>query len=243
MNPAVAILSDIHANLPALEAVLADIAQQGIRELVCLGDVVGYGAQPGACLERLRGLDFQVILRGNHDSYVAGDVDPTDVSPETLAGIHWTRAQLSAEQRAWLGALPLTWQGPDFEAVHAALPHPEEWDYVLNAYAAERHLAHQQQGVCFIGHSHRPIMYVEGEGEPAEITSLETLRPGLKQVVNVGSVGQPRDQDERACYLIYDRSLQRVRWRRVSYDIAAAQSAIVAAGLPPRFAFRLAKGR
>jgi predicted phosphodiesterase len=243
MSESIAILSDIHANLLALEAVLADIESQGIRELLCLGDVVGYGAQPAECIERLRALGFLSILRGNHDAYAASEVDPPNVSPETLEGIRWTRARLSPENRGWLGALPLTWQGGDCEAVHAALPHPEAWDYVLEPSAAARHFVHQRQRICFIGHSHLPAMFVERENRVLDITSLESIRPDRKQVINVGSVGQPRDKDERACYLIYRRDRHDVWWRRVSYDVSAAQNAIIAAGLPMKFAQRLAVGK
>ena len=243
MSPSIAILSDIHANLPALEAVLADIESQGIRELLCLGDVVGYGAQPAECIDLLRARNFTAILRGNHDAYAASDDDPTNVSPDTLKGTHWTRARLSPEHRAWLGALPLTWQGGDCEAVHASLPHPENWDYVLEASAAAWHFRHQRQRVCFIGHSHRPAMFVEGEDRALDLTSIESIRPERKQVINVGSVGQPRDKDNRACYLIYRRDLQDVSWHRVAYDLSAAQSAILAAGLPMKFAQRLAMGK
>lgn len=244
MSESIAIISDIHANLPALEAVLADIKSQSIRELLCLGDVVGYGAQPAECIELLRAHEkILTILRGNHDAYAASENDPPDVSPETLAGIRWTRSHLSREHRDWLGALPLTWQGSDCEAVHASLHHPEEWGYVLDVSQAAAHFAHQGQRVCFIGHSHQPKMFVEGDDRALDITSLESIRPDRKQVINVGSVGQPRDKDERACYLIYRRDRQDVWWRRVAYDISTAQSAIVAAGLPAKFAQRLAMGK
>lgn len=243
MSESIAILSDIHANLPALEAVLTDIESQGIRELLCLGDVVGYGAQPAECIELLRSKSLLSILRGNHDAYAASEVDPPDVSQETLEGVRWTRARLSPEHRAWLGALPLTWQGGGYEAVHAALPNPEAWDYVLEPAAAARHFAHQKQSVCFIGHSHRPAMFVDGEDRALDLTSLESIRPDRKQVINVGSVGQPRDKDARACYLIYRRDREDVWWRRVAYDVSAAQTAIIAAGLPMKFAQRLAHGK
>ncbi len=243
MSESIAILSDIHANLPALDAVLADIESQGIRELLCLGDVVGYGAQPAECIELLRSAGFVSILRGNHDAYAATEVDPSNVSPETLEGIRWTRARLSPEHRAWLGALPLTWLGQDYEAVHATLHRPEEWGYVLEPAAATLHFAHQQKPLCFIGHSHQPIMFVEGEDRAHDITCLESICPDRKQVINVGSVGQPRDKDERACYLIYRRERQDVWWRRVAYDVSAAQTAIITAGLPMKFAHRLSHGK
>lgn len=243
MSESIAILSDIHANQPALEAVLADIDNQGIRQLLCLGDVVGYGAQPAGCIDRLQSRDFLAILRGNHDAYAAAEANPTNVSPETLQGICWTRAKLSPEHRAWLGALPFTWQGHGAEAVHASLPHPEAWEYVLEASAAARHFSRQQQQICFIGHSHQPKMFVERDQLALDITNIESIRSDRKQVINVGSVGQPRDKDERACYLIYRRDRQDVWWRRVPYDIEKAQEAIISAGLPIKFAQRLAMGK
>jgi hypothetical protein len=125
----VAIISDIHGNLPALEAVIADIEQQGIQERVCLGDIVGYGSQPSECIELLLAKNFHVIIQGNHDAYVAADEDPSNVSDETAEVIRWTRRILTPEQRVWLGALPLTWQDKDYEVVHASLHRPEEWGY------------------------------------------------------------------------------------------------------------------
>lgn len=241
----VAIISDIHGNLPALTAVIDDIERQGIDERVCLGDVVGYGARPAECMELLQAKGFKVILRGNHDAYVASDVDPTDISAETLAAIRWTRDALTPAQRQWLGALPLTAQGEDYEVVHASLPRPEEWGYVLEPAAAARHFLHQRKSLCFIGHSHQPTMYVEEKGLALVVggTSLESVWPGRKNLVNVGSVGQPRDKDERACYVVYRRAEQDIWWRRIPYDISAAQKAIIAAGLPDRHARRLAVGR
>ena len=190
MNTPVAIISDIHGNLPALQAVIADIEQQDIQERVCLGDIVGYGAQPSECIELLLAKNFHVIIQGNHDAYVAADEDPSNVSDETLQVIQWTRQVLSAEQRDWLRALPLAWQAEDYEMVHASLHHPADWGYVLEPGAAAVHFSHQQKDVCFIGHSHQPKMFVDGEDRAVDITSLESVRKGSKQVVNVGSVGQ-----------------------------------------------------
>jgi predicted phosphodiesterase len=242
MNDPVAIISDIHGNLPALQAVIADIEQQGIQERVCLGDIVGYGAQPSECIELLLAKNFQVLIQGNHDAYVAAEEDPEGPSEEVKQTIRWTRRVLSAEQRAWLGSLPLTWQA-DYEGVHASLHQPEKWGYVLEPSAAALHFAHQLKLLCFIGHSHQPKMFVEGEDQALDITSLESVRKGSKQVVNVGSVGQPRDKDERACYVVYRRAEQDVWWRRIPYDIVSAQQAIANAGLPGKYAHRLSFGK
>jgi predicted phosphodiesterase len=239
----VAIISDIHANLPALTAVLKDIDKLGIEECICLGDIVGYGAQPAECIELLQSRKLCPILRGNHDAYVAADEEPTNVSSETAEVIRWTRGRLTPDQRAWLGALPMTWTGTDYEVVHASLHQPEEWGYVLEHAAAAQHFVHQSKPICFIGHSHQPKMFVEGKDRALEITSLESVRPDRKQVVNVGAVGQPRDKDERACYVVYRRAEQDVWWRRIPYDIASAQKAIIGAGLPGKYAHRLFFGQ
>lgn len=162
MSEPVSIISDIHGNLQALQAVIEDIESQGSRERICLGDIVGYGGQPAECLELIRVKGFKTV-QGNHDAYAASDDDPDGTSDDTKAVIRWTRGVLSDEQRGWLGALPLTLKADDYEAVHASLHHPEEWGYVLEPSAAAQHFSHQQTDVCFIGHSHQPKMFVEGE--------------------------------------------------------------------------------
>ena len=194
-------------------------------------------------MELLRAKDFRVILQGNHDAYVAADEDPQGTSEDVKQVIRWTRQVLSPEQRDWLRALPITWQAEDYEVVHASLHYPAEWGYVFEPSAAAVHFSHQQKKVCFIGHSHQPKMFVEGEDRALEITSLESVRKGKKQVVNVGSVGQPRDKDERACYVVYRRDEQDVWWRRIPYDIEGAQKANIAAGLPGKYAHRLSVGK
>lgn len=242
MTDCVAIISDIHGNLPALQAVIAHIEHEGIHEKICLGDVVGYGAQPAECIDLMRDGYFRVI-QGNHDAYVAADVDPEGISDLVSQSIHWTRQALSVGHRNWLRSLPLTLEADGYEAVHASLNHPDQWGYVLLADAAAQHFKHQRKDICFIGHSHRPAMFVEGEDDGLALTSLESLRKGRKQVVNVGSVGQPSDKNPDACYLIYRPAQADVWWRRVPYDIEAAQRAIAEAGLPSKHAHRLSVGK
>jgi diadenosine tetraphosphatase ApaH/serine/threonine PP2A family protein phosphatase len=243
MSQPIAFISDIHANLPALQAVLADIASQGVTDIVCLGDVVGYGGQPAACIELLREKAIPSLM-GNHDAMAAGDDSLLAGSSEAARlAIEWTRSVLSFDQRSWLAELPMTSMHADFQTVHASLDEPQEWNYVMNATDAARHLRRQRLPLCFIGHTHRPAFWVEGEDDGREVTSIEPVSCNRRQVINVGSVGQPRDHDERACYLLYRPQQQDVWWRRVSYDIPAAQEAIRAAGLPPKLAFRLQMGK
>lgn len=244
MSQTIAFISDIHANLPALQAVLEDIAKQGVKQIFCLGDVVGYGGQPMECVELLRERGIP-CLKGNHDAMVAGDegLSLLGTSDTARLAIEWTQSVLSPAQRRWLAELPMTFEHASFQAVHATLHKPQEWDYVLTAADAALHFPHQRLPLCFIGHTHRPAFWVAGEDTGRDITSLEMLNLACKQLINVGSVGQPRDRDERACYLLYRPAQQDVWWRRVAYDIAAAQRAITAAGLPSKFALRLLMGQ
>jgi diadenosine tetraphosphatase ApaH/serine/threonine PP2A family protein phosphatase len=239
MTKPVAIFSDIHANLPALTAVLADMEGQGITERLCLGDIVGYGASPAACVERLR-TEGIPSLKGNHDAAVTHGFEAAGVMKRVW---DWTEEQLGADQLKWLEELPLVFEQPGFQAVHAMLPAPENWNYVLNASDADLHFVFQTRPVCFIGHTHLPAFWLEDEDGSLDTEITQKVFPERKQLVNVGSVGQPRDGDHRACYLIYDEAAGEVRWRRVSYDIASAQNAIEDAGLPLFFAERLAMGK
>lgn len=238
----IAFISDIHANPPALRAVLAHIAEQGITEIYCLGDVVGYGGNPAECIDLLREMGIP-CLKGNHDAMVA-EATQDERGNATMALMWgWTERALSFEQRSWLAELPLTLEKPAFQAAHAMLHHPQDWGYVLSASHAALHFPHQHHPLCFIGHTHRPAFWVEGEDTARDITNLEPVVSTHRQLINVGSVGQPRDRDERACYLIYRPEQQDVWWRRVVYDIIAAQRAIEDAGLPFAFAARLNVGK
>ncbi len=243
MPSPLAFISDIHGNLPALRAVLADIAEQGIGEIICLGDVVGYGGQPAECLELLRGSSI-TTLKGNHDAAVAGGPDAEDCGDGLLKLMwNWTQGVLSQGQRSWLAELPLTLRRPGIQAAHATLRQPAEWDYVLSAAHADLHFAYQDEPLCFIGHTHRPALWVAGEDALHSITGIQAITPGRMHLVNVGSVGQPRDRDPRACYALWRPDQHEIQWRRVSYDITAAQHAIEDAGLPVKFAERLSLGR
>ena len=259
----VAVLGDIHANLEALEAVLADIKQSGIKQFACTGDIIGYGADPRKCLEIVRNLNCSVV-QGNHDYYAATDDSLSDFTLPAMNAMLWTRAQLSGAERKWLGNLPLKADvtteytettenvGANRQVahlVHSSLLEPEKWHYVLKPEAADRNLLIQNPDVVFFGHTHVPSLFSFhlatkefrtvfplGEG-------THSLEPGWKYLINPGSVGQPRDHDPRASYAVFDPAKRTVTLRRVKYDIASAQRKITEAGLPVRNADRLAKGR
>jgi predicted phosphodiesterase len=237
-----AIFGDIHANLHALQTVLADSRKENCSHYVCMGDVVGYNAFPKDCLEIVRGLDCPVV-KGNHDEQASMFGDQDGFNPLAEEAMTWTRAQLTTDDKDWLRSLRLQRQVRDFTIVHATLDTPHKWGYVFNQLDAAASFSYQHTSVCFIGHTHAPKAYVrDGSVRSLSLDAL-TLAPGKKYLVNVGSVGQPRDGDWRAAYCIYDTNLNTITLKRLEYDIGGAQSAILAAGLPKKLAERLSVGR
>jgi diadenosine tetraphosphatase ApaH/serine/threonine PP2A family protein phosphatase len=238
------VLSDIHGNLEALQAVLAALRAAGAESFLCCGDVVGYGPDPGPCVAEVRGLGGPVAA-GNHDWGVAGLVPPGHFNASARAAVAWTSTVLDRGDRDWLGALELSVAvGPD-RLVHAAPSAPGEWEYVLTTRHAALELAGFDGRVCFAGHTHRPMATGWRHGEPAMRPELPDFRlePGVRHFVNAGSVGQPRDGDPRACCLVYDDEAGTVKFLRVEYDVTTVQRKIRRAGLPGTLADRLAEGR
>lgn len=238
----IALFGDIHANLEALEAVLADADAQGCDFYICMGDVVGYNADPVACLERVRAMECPVV-KGNHDEDASGSHSLDAMNPVAAAALMWTRGHLDDEQRTWLRRLRMVRQIEDFTVVHSTLDQPANWNYVTNKFDAMSNFSYQFTQVCFHGHTHVPRVFVKSskvQEEPAESLAIEE---NAKYFINVGSVGQPRDGDWRACYAIYDLEHHLVVFRRVEYDLALTQRKILDAGLPPLLAERLAEGR
>jgi diadenosine tetraphosphatase ApaH/serine/threonine PP2A family protein phosphatase len=238
-----AVLSDIHGNLEALRAVLDDTAGRA-DAILCLGDVVGYGADPGPCVD-LVAQRCQVVVGGNHEHAVTGRLDLEWFNPFARAAAEWTRDRLDDDARAWLGALSLVGEVDGATLVHASPATPEEWDYLVSAQDGYAAFGAFSSRLCFVGHTHVPAVWATGswgrhfDADPDEIA----LGVGSRYIVNVGSVGQPRDRDPRAAYVLWDTAARRLSVRRVSYDIAAARRKIIAAGLPGFLADRLAAGR
>ena len=237
-----AIFGDIHANLEAFEIVLADARVQRCTAYICLGDVVGYNANPRECLELVQSLKCPVV-KGNHDDYASSDSSLESFNPLAEAAIQWTRDQLNPSEKGWLGALPLISEIYGFMIVHATLEDPGGWSYVLNQLDAAASFSKQTTELCFFGHTHAPRAYIKDSsvvGLPFEQLVLEQ---GKKYFVNVGSVGQPRDGDWRAAYVVFDEERRTVRLRRLTYDLPKTQEKILSSGLPPRLADRLAFGK
>jgi diadenosine tetraphosphatase ApaH/serine/threonine PP2A family protein phosphatase len=242
-----ALFADVHANLAALDACLLDARERGAERFVFLGDLVGYGPDPGEVIERIRAIPEAIVVKGNHDEAV--DVEPKvrDMGDVAYAAIVWTRGALSPEQRAYLAGLPLMVRVADQCFVHSSADHPERWDYVLTSTAAERSLNAAEVPYVFSGHVHEPALYFS---TPAG--KIATFRPTPGSPVPVprrrhwlaivGSTGQPRDGNPRAAYALFADAAETLTFHRVSYDHLATAERIRTVGLPELFAERLLRG-
>lgn len=238
-----AIIADIHANLEALQVVLEDIKTQNCTHVVCLGDVVGYNANPKECLDIIRGMNIPVV-KGNHDEYCSTENDLEGFNPHAAEAINWTRDQLTLDDRQWLRDLKYMRLAASFTMVHATLDGPQRWGYVFDKLAAAASFTYQNTAICFFGHTHVPLAFVKDTGQVRGGTySKFKIEPAKKYFINVGSVGQSRDGVAKATYVVYDMTEQTVELRRLDYDIPTTQKKILDAGLPPRLAERLALGR
>jgi predicted phosphodiesterase len=241
----VAVISDIHANRQAFEAVLEAIADSEAAEVWCLGDLVGYGADPDACVELAR-RHTAVCLAGNHDLAVLGQVPMKDFSTGASLAAQWTQEVIGPESLAFLQGLSTTGKEGLVGLYHAS-PRDPVWEYVLSALLAELCLDAQPERVCLIGHSHVALSFVRHEGQ---LTTGEPRREGTlldissgEWLLNPGSVGQPRDGDPRAAWMLLDLEDWSASYRRTAYDVAGAASAIRAARLPASLAERLEYGQ
>jgi predicted phosphodiesterase len=237
-----AIIADIHANLEALEVILADSREQGCTHHACLGDVVGYNANPKECLEIVRSMGMPCV-KGNHDEYCSADVQLDGFNPHAAEAVSWTRQQLSDEDCIWLRELRYIRLVANFTIVHATLDGPMRWGYVFDKLAAAASFTYQNTSVCFFGHTHVPVAFIRDREVRGGTYSKFKVEPGRKYFVNVGSVGQPRDGNPKAAYAIYDMDEGSIELRRLDYDMATTQAKIRAAGLPERLAERLAFGK
>lgn len=237
-----AVLGDIHGNIEAFEAVLTDAENRGVGSFVCVGDIVGYNADPSACLDRVRALGC-IVVRGNHDHYCSHDESLDDFHPLAANVVDWTRRQLSTEQIEYLKNLRFSRMVSGFTLVHSTLDMPKKWGYVFDTLEAEANFNYQTTAVCFHGHTHVPVVYEKKGGVSRAEVQKCTIALGKKYFINVGSVGQPRDGDLRASFVTYDLRTKEVEFCRVEYDIAATQQKIRRAGLPERLATRLEQGK
>ena len=241
----VAICTDIHGNRHAFEAVIAAAEAAGAEEMWCLGDLVGYGAEPDACVA-LADERCSIVLAGNHDLAVTGALSLEDFSRGAALAARWTQDTISKDTMAWLSDLEAAGERQGFGLFHAS-PRDPVWEYVLSALTAELCLDATGFRVSLIGHSHVALSFDRPEGMPASGSTRkegELLDIGSGEwLINPGSTGQPRDGDPRAAWLVLDTGAWTAEWRRAPYDIAGAQAAIRAARLPDSLAERLQYGQ
>lgn len=259
-----AILSDIHANLEALDVVLAKCAELKIDHYFSLGDIVGYNANPAECLEKVRALKPMAMVRGNHDEYVGNsDEEISGFNPHAKFAVNWTRAQLSDEQRNWLMSAKyhMMVRSCKTTLVHATLDTPENWGYIFDVAHAKNSFSYQLNQICYCGHSHVPNAFCikpfadnpvelaawapcDPDSEDFSIPTEYTIevKAGHKYLFNVGSIGQPRNRDPRASFAVFDSDKNTVTRYCIPYDIATAQQKILTAGLPERLSNRLSSG-
>lgn len=239
----IAIISDLHSNLAALEAVLADAGT--VAEIWCPGDVVGYGPNPNECVDILRQRQA-ICVAGNHDWAAIGRLSTVDFNPDAAAAAEWTAQRLTPENRRYLEDLPLTVERSDFTMVHGTLRNPI-WQYLVSSADADETFALLKSSYCLVGHTHVPMVFVAaGASRPSQPFEPPLDRPiplgAARLILNPGSVGQPRDGIPDASYALCDLGAQIIQYRRVPYDIERTQRLMQLHGLPPRLWQRLSYG-
>ncbi len=236
------IATDIHSNIEALEAVLEDASELGCDTYLCLGDIVGYGASPGETLAVVRDR-FDTVVRGNHDAAVIDVAESFRFNEHARAAIEWTRTELTSADQEYIKGLPLTEHVDGVRLVHASPEDPAAWNYVKDTMGASYQFEAFEEQFCLIGHTHIPLVVsLAGGTLRAETGSLIRLRPNIRYLVNVGSVGQPRDGDPHAAYGVLDLEAGSLELRRVKYRVKRARRKILNAGLPEFLGERLLDG-
>jgi diadenosine tetraphosphatase ApaH/serine/threonine PP2A family protein phosphatase len=237
------IIGDIHSNLEAFEAVLEEIDKRKIDKITCLGDIVGYGANPNECIDKIRQLTDIVVI-GNHDAGSIGQTDLNYFNWVAREACEWTGKVLTESNKVYLKSLDFVKKEKGAILVHASPSKPEAWRYVISVGMAMQEFSYFNESVCFVGHSHVPITFVK-RGEKYDVIEDTHFKIGrdANHIINVGSVGQPRDHDPRASFGIYDSDEGQIEIIRLAYDIGTAQQKIRKAGLPEFLATRLALGR
>lgn len=239
------ILGDIHSNLSALRAALECLDEAGVDTLISVGDVVGYGAAPSECIALLRERGA-VVVKGNHDAACVNELDERTFNPYARAAVAWTRTVLSEQEKHWLRGLPLVASLEHCQVAHGTLHHPELFDYILSLSDADPSLDEMTRPVCFVGHSHIPLTvmrFADDPGRTAYTCDTEVdLSETVKALINVGSVGQPRDENPLTACVLFDAVRRHSSLLRVSYDVEAEVARIAAAGLPRVLGERLRIG-
>lgn len=240
----IAVISDIHSNLVAFETVLKAAGQ--VDQLWCLGDIVGYGPRPNECVALLAATKHLAVA-GNHDYAAVGKIDVDDFNAFAALAVQWTTESLTPDSQAYLSALPTVQASGEFTLAHGS-PRAPLWEYLLNVTGASQSFEHFEGPFCLVGHTHVPMVFARSpEGEilaarAGDGNEMPLARPGWRFILNPGSVGQPRDDDPRASFLLIDTDRRTATWRRIAYDVAETQQQMRRAKLPARLVERLAHG-
>lgn len=240
----IGVISDIHSNIEALNAVIRFFKEKEVTQIFCCGDIVGYGPDPGLCIETLQRERIRTVA-GNHEWGVLGLTRLERFNRLAQMAIRWTQRRLTQNQMLFLENLSLVFDFGPVHLVHASPAEPAEWEYIFTVADAEDQMRAFIQNICFVGHSHTPLV---AERTPHSGTNLLSqrvisVRQDAKYIVNVGSVGQPRDGDPRSCCVVVDLNEHQIEFHRVEYDFSVTQKKIIAAGLPEELAQRLSVGR
>jgi putative phosphoesterase len=240
------IFSDVHGNLEALNVVLEQIDVCKPDKVICLGDVVGYGPNPNECIQQVHQV-AHITIMGNHDHAVLGLTDISYFNQYAKLAVLWTRQVLTEENYKILQKYPFRVSEGDILFVHSTPLHPERWDYIFNPLEGQYYLQHLEEQVCFIGHSHQPLFFEKDQDDQIifdrKFAFTLPIREGCKYIINVGSVGQPRDGNPDVSYVIYDTDAKTVEVKRLPYDISLSQKKMEDIGLPAFLIDRLAYGR
>jgi predicted phosphodiesterase len=236
----IAVISDIHSNLAALKETLNFLKSEDCDKIVCLGDIVGYGPRPNECIELIK-KHCQVCLMGNHDHAVLGLTDTYHFNQYAREAVTWTRRTLTISNKAYLENLPFIHRENEILYVHSTPDHPEEWHYILSEFEAINYLKEMNHRLCFVGHSHIPITFSLEKGMSYDEEQQIELDSD-KYIVNVGSVGQPRDGDHRLCFVIFDSESGLLKYIRLDYPVKETYNEILENNLPPFLAMRLFAG-
>lgn len=236
------ILGDIHANLEALEAMLERMENEGVEKYVSVGDVVGYGANPHDCIEKVKSINATVVV-GNHDLAAIEYLSLAFFNAYAQASAVWTKDNLGKEDKDFLKGLPLMQNVNGFTVVHSTVNSPELFEYIQTSYDAHLSFASQKAHLAFVGHSHIPVNFIKKQSVNYNMDAEIKIEPDAQYLINVGSVGQPRDDNPMAASAIYDSDASTVKLLRVNYDVEKASKKIAAAGLPELLAERILYGR
>ncbi|MBI5021263.1 MAG: metallophosphoesterase family protein [Ignavibacteriales bacterium] len=231
----IAIISDIHSNLEALTEAFEIIEEKKVDEIVCLGDIIGYGASPNECLNLIRQNCKQILL-GNHESVIVNPDQINDFSPNAKIAAMWTYKHLTDENKSFIKNLPMEFKLEELLFVHSSPFEPEEWHYIVSGEDRNFNFKFYEENICFFGHTHFPGVYTENG-------KTENINRDEKYLINVGSVGQPRDHDPRLSFGIFDTEQWSYENIRTEYDVKTTSEKILSAGLPKYLAERLSVGR